>query len=254
MRSISRRTLDRDDGGSVHDLQEDDALPQLPAPGTFPNSSAFDRLRQSTSTSSTGSTLTGRRGSADTMKGPSSAGGGSRPGSHLDNGGIVKPIITVRAEHGSIARSLERDTKQHLTCMVTIEMPARWAPPAIVRHDSIGEEREEEYSGANNRKTVLSTQSDGYSQPTRPPSPTASSVYSAYAYGGTAVPPVPADPFAAIVEELKRRMADWKGHSPDEFGMLKLFDYISVRKERNVREFLVYVSFIPLPFVFNFLY
>lgn len=256
MRSISRRTIDRDDAGSVHDLQEDDALPQLPPPGTFPSSSStlspHDRIRQSTSTSSTGSTLTGgRRGSADTMKAASSAGGSSTRGAGanilLDNGGIVKPIITVRAEHGSIARSLERDTKQHLTCMVTIEMPARWAPPAPAARypDSIGEEREREESyGEQNRQTMQSGQSDSsyLDHPRRPSSPTASSVYSAYAYTPTAVPSLPADPFASVVDELKKRMQDWKGHSPDEFGLLKLFDYIHVRKEKNVREFLVYVS------------
>ncbi|KAK4702603.1 hypothetical protein P7C70_g3619, partial [Phenoliferia sp. Uapishka_3] len=257
MNSVSRRTHGRDDNGTPsHDPLEDDALPQLAPPTTFsshlsPNLSPNDRMRQSTSTSSTGSTLTGgRRGSADTMKAASSAGGSSTRGVSgvpLDNGGIVKPRITVRAEHSSIARTLERDTKQHLTCMVTIEMPARFATPMPTTGrstSSAGEEREREESYAGQKRgTFLSDHSEPYSdsQPRRPPSPTASSVYSAYAYTPTAGITLPEDPFASVVEELKRRMHDWKGHSPEEFGRLQLFDYIHVRKEKNVREFLVYL-------------
>ncbi|KAL8283746.1 hypothetical protein RQP46_005541 [Phenoliferia psychrophenolica] len=247
MRSVSRRTIDREDANSGHDLLEDDALPQLPPAGTFTSSNSLapndPRLRQSTSTSSTGSTV-GRRGSADTMKAASSAGGSSMRGGAVHHD-IAKPMITVRAEHGSISRSLDHDTKQHLTCMVTIEMPARWTPPPVARYpSSIGEEREaeESYDGRSiNRQTMQSSQSDSLAEPPRRPSSPQSSVYSAYAFTPTVAPQLPADPFASVVDELKRRMHDWKGHSPDEFGLLKLFDYIHVRKEKNVREFLVYL-------------
>lgn len=36
-------------------------------------------------------------------------------------------------------------------------------------------------------------------------------------------------------------MADWKGHSLEEFGPLHLFDYIDVRKDTTTRDFVVYL-------------
>ncbi|KAM0756222.1 hypothetical protein T439DRAFT_282895 [Meredithblackwellia eburnea MCA 4105] len=254
MRSVSRRTLDRDDAGSVQDHREDDALPQLPPPNS--NSYAqlplpHDRLRASTGTSSTGSTITGRRSSADTVTGGSSSNGSSGRQAHYLENVVVKPIVSVRAEHSSIARSIDKDAKQHLTCMVSIEMPSR-VPPSPPQQTSlsnfgritspastIGEEREleESYDGSDYPAGPQSASQPGG----RPSSPTASSVYSGYAFTPTSMPPVPVDPFAHVVEELRRRMHDWKGHSPEEFGALKLFDYINVRKEKNVREFLVYL-------------
>ena len=193
MRSVSHRTLDLHDGGSLHDPEEDDDLVHIPV-GTCPSSlppSASDRMRGSTGTGSTSSTLTGgRRGSADTMKGPGSSSGSNGGGQSL-SWDIVKPIITVRAEHASIARSAERDKKQNLTCMVTIEMPSRWHTPTPQQEQSEQRDREEAYGGGRSRATLSthsesygqahstrslapSARSDPYGQPPRPSSPTAS--------------------------------------------------------------------------------
>lgn len=241
MRSVSRRTLAKDDDSDyAPDPLEEDDIVHLPVP-SFPPVS--DGARGSTGTGSTGSTLTpsGRRGSADTMKGGSSS--SSRNGSLLGEtaAGVVRPIIIVRAEHSSMPRSTERDKKQHLTCMVTIEMPPRWNAPMLHRVRSIAEEPDQQpYPTAQPGSIAppASIHSDSHSQ-RRPSSPTPSSTYSAYAYGSTGT--VPSNPFAGIVADLRERMADWKGHSPDEFGNLKLYNNLSVRKDKSVREFIVYV-------------
>lgn len=48
-------------------------------------------------------------------------------------------------------------------------------------------------------------------------------------------------PFAGVFEDLQKRMLDWKGHEPALFGSLRMYDYLSVKKDKNVREFLVYL-------------
>lgn len=235
MRSISHRTLERDDDSDAG-LQEDDEIVQLPPP-TFVRT-----IRQSSSTGSTGSTLTaGRRGSADTMKASSSSSRSSQPG---DSGGVVKPLIIVRAEHAAMQRSFDKTQKQSLTCMVTIEMPPRWPVPSAFRPESIAEGSERPSSYDLRQSTVPSlplSESQLSAHPARPSSPTPSSVYSAYAYGSTGSVPPHQQEFDSVVKDLRARMVDWKGHHPDEFGALRLYDYLDVQKDRSTREFLVYV-------------
>ncbi|KPV78524.1 uncharacterized protein RHOBADRAFT_33211 [Rhodotorula graminis WP1] len=173
--------------------------------------------------------------------------GGSRTGTSSSFDGVaelVKPVVTVRAEHPSVERSYERDKKQHLTCMVSVMMPSRYAPPAQF---------------ANLFAAAVSSSAPDSSPPTRAPPPAplpvsgrapsssslrsgdrspTSSVYSAYAYGATGVA---SSSFAPVVQDLQTRMADWKGHSPEEFGQLKLYDTIHVRKDTATREFTVYL-------------
>lgn len=48
-------------------------------------------------------------------------------------------------------------------------------------------------------------------------------------------------PFAEVVLDLTTRMADWKGHQPSNFGSLRMWDSLHVKKDRNVREFIVYL-------------
>lgn len=50
-------------------------------------------------------------------------------------------------------------------------------------------------------------------------------------------------PFAAVFEDLQRRMADWKGHQPANFGSLRMWDSLQVKKDRNIREFVVSAAF-----------
>lgn len=48
-------------------------------------------------------------------------------------------------------------------------------------------------------------------------------------------------PFADIFNDLKNRMSDWKGHEPSTFGSLRTYDLLAVKKEKNIREFVVYL-------------
>lgn len=48
-------------------------------------------------------------------------------------------------------------------------------------------------------------------------------------------------PFADVFKDLQDRMLDWKGHEPSTFGSLRMYDSLSVKKDQNVREFVVYL-------------
>lgn len=254
MRSLTKGTLDTLEIARHDPTEDDDLVTTVPtnllAMGHMSNSLQY---HEGTS-SGTGSTVTGRRSSADTMKAPGSSvlGSGNSRGSHGGGGpfDIVKPIITVRSEHTHVERSNDRDKKQHLTCMVTITMPSRFptSPPTTETSNSPLLSRREDHSPLmTSNGMTRGGSSDSYSLPpssNRPSSPAPSSVYSAYAYGSTTSASHAAqNQFATVVEDLQTRMADWKGHQPDEFGQLKLYDWVHVRKETNTREFLVYVSF-----------
>ncbi|GEM06161.1 rRNA-processing protein EFG1 [Rhodotorula toruloides] len=223
-----------DDDASRSEIKDDD-LVQFPLPSSsiYMPFAPHSSYRESASTG-TGSTVTSgslaRRGSGD--NGVSS------------NVEIVKPVMTVRAEHTSVDRSYERDKKQHLTCMVSLHMPSRYPPPPQF---------------ANLDSQPLQEPSNGRALPLlplhRPPSnppgsirslprssSPSSSVYSAYAFGATgASSTAQHNPFAPVVDDLLKRMADWKGHSPEEFGQLRLYDTVNVRKDAATREFIVYL-------------
>ncbi|CEQ42106.1 SPOSA6832_03892, partial [Sporobolomyces salmonicolor] len=240
MRSRSRGTLTVDEGP----VDEDDELVQL-APSRTTLASLHPpshNPRASHSSSGTGSTFTlGRRSSADTFKGPGSSVSvaSSRTMAVWD---IVKPVVTVRAEHPSVERSLDKDKKQHLTCMVTVEMPSRWptAPPAFDPSNLADEQQSFPLPPPPPAQMPRPSSSiRSLPRSARSASPTPSSVYSAYAFAGTGHGQL--NPFSHVVEDLQSRMADWKGHSPDEFGQLKLYDYVNVRKDTATREFLVYL-------------
>jgi hypothetical protein len=157
---------------------------------------------------------------------------------------VAQPKITVRAEHSSIARSEDRSKKQHLTCMVTVEMPSRYP--------SVRSKILSAYDGRNLPQEIVPAPpppkdpSPAPSTPPendndRPPS-RASTVYSSFAYAPTESiqnASLTTDPFKNVVDDLHTRMLDWKGHSPNDFGRLKMYDYLSVRKDKAVREFLV---------------
>jgi len=263
MHSLSKGTIN-DADTNRHDPAQDDDLVQFPTFGSVTSglTSLPERIRSTYSGgSSAGSTVTGnsRRGSDHTAKALSSSSRGILGPSLTSNQvmELVKPIITVRAEQPTVERTSDPDKKQHLTCMVTIEMPSKWPTPKAHVQQSSGSllsprssnsdlrgaqrDRTHSYSshvshasGSTQRPVSQSTSS--HSLGGRPSSP--NSVYSSFSHAQTA-PAV--NPYAAVVDDLQSRMADWKGHSPDEFGLLKLYDFLHVRKETNVREFLVYL-------------
>lgn len=51
----------------------------------------------------------------------------------------------------------------------------------------------------------------------------------------------PSDPFTQVFEDLKTRIADWKGQPIEKFGKLVLYEYLGVRQESVVRNFWVYL-------------
>lgn len=245
---------------AFHDPTLDDELVNIPLRAVTnrpPRESQYGRT-SAQSSSLNGTLAHGRPESGETT-------GGRGPVPTLE---VVRPVVTVRAEHDSVHRLEDRMKKQHLTCMVSIEMPSRY--PAVVPSSTVDRNPNRGLESFTARPSMPRTHSDPYppsSRPTPPRTPVAtrqqsmSSIRShppadhrsssrtpspPFVYGAT--PPValpPLRPFDGIVDDLKLRMADWKGHSPDEFGALRLYDYIRVRKERNVREFLVYVSADP---------
>ncbi|BGP12691.1 hypothetical protein JCM10213_008829 [Rhodosporidiobolus nylandii] len=251
IRSRTQGTLYDDDAAGSRDESQDDDLVQLPPPGSLGNLHPPMPAGTRSSSQSTGSTLTASsatfRGSADTYLG--------RPGSSTSAGSrgtassgavfeIVKPIVTVRAEHSSVERSTEPDKKQHLTCLVSIELPPRYpAPLHLLQVDSPPAPDDAHAQPPPPLPPGRSPGGGPASVHSIPRSASPTSVYSAYAYGSTPVPPsgAPGSPLAGIVEDLRTRMADWKGHSPDEFGQLRLHDHIQVRKDTATREFLVYL-------------
>ncbi|KAK4050507.1 hypothetical protein OIO90_005090 [Microbotryomycetes sp. JL221] len=200
--------------------------------------------RGSITTTSSGGSTTGhrRRGSI------------TRPAIHssLD---VVRPILSVLSEHLQVERNVDRTKTQHLTCMVTIQVPSRvpapLPPPSVVSPTSTGSIGDSQHGrdqvntlNSNFKAMSVDTRSDSShaQQSLRPSSPAPSSIYSAYVHGSTA-PDLQAShgAFSVVVDNLRRRMYDWKGHSIEEFGALRLFDHLMVRKQAHLRQFIVYL-------------
>ncbi|KIJ55641.1 hypothetical protein M422DRAFT_57963 [Sphaerobolus stellatus SS14] len=159
---------------------------------------------------------------------------------------IVAPSITVKPEFSTITRT--SDPTQPLTCIVTIELPSRRAhshvpgpvidhtypvsPPPAPPHPSHHSphasqnlsDRSDTTIGPNSHRRPLSNESSSYSAP--------------YSYNAT---PAPDSPFAAITEDLRNRIIDWKGHPLSGLGSLQMYDLLSVRRDSLVREFYVYL-------------
>ncbi|GAA5922586.1 VWA and PH domain-containing RING finger protein [Sporobolomyces koalae] len=221
LRSRSRGTLDVDP-----EQEDDEIVSSFRSLSTGISSSTLSRQSYGSGSSST-TTMSNRRGSADTSNGTGNP--------QLD---LVKPIITVRSEHPSVERTTDGDRKQYLTCMVSIEIPSRWPFSPPMPELSPFDDSQSTSLPPPSSSLLARSPSSIRSAP-RSASPTPSSVYSGYACGPTS----PASPskFAQVFDDLHKRMADWKGHSPYEFGQLRLYDRINVRKDAASREFLVYL-------------
>lgn len=187
--------------------------------------------------------------------------------SQTSSRGMLYPSVKVRPEYGTIYRK-ERSgdqSKQNVVCVISVAVPSRrgegsaeedeqlWMQK-IGRHElstikddvaddeltmksahvDRGREREEaKDSGASTgdddeadeRKSHASDDEEGFS------------------FGATpaAVESGKVSPFTNVVEDLRRRISDWKGHAVDRFGPLILYDFLGVRQESVVREFYVYL-------------
>ncbi|KAH7097051.1 Pleckstrin homology domain-containing protein [Auriculariales sp. MPI-PUGE-AT-0066] len=183
----------------------------------------------------------------------------SRPG-----GDVVAPAIQVRAEFPTLHRT--HDPTQPLTCIVVVELPARRQPPPQSQqiHDpppyrapsvmrSTQQQQQQQggspHGGASPVPSPLHRQPSGSSLGQRAASPHDSmmsggpSIYNASAPNTTNNNANNAA-FAAITEDLRARIIDWKGHplsGPNGMGPLQLFDILSLRRESQVREFYVYL-------------
>ena len=162
---------------------------------------------------------------------------------------IVSPSIQVRPEFSSITRNGE--TCQPLTCIVVIELPARRGMTHVPGHvisDSYGARSAQSHSRNDTDQILSPSQSVRRPSPAQrydpctedwspsyPTSPPESSRHT------PPTPPVEDSPFNSIVEDLRNRIIDWKGHALSGLGPLQMYDMLSVRREALVREFFVYL-------------
>lgn len=169
---------------------------------------------------------------------------------------VVAPSIQVRPEFSSITRNGE--TCQPLTCIVVIELPARRGTthvPGSVISDSYSSR-----SGHTLTRSDTITELPPPSQrqndtPRRPSQTQRYDPYTGEPWASTNEPESsqyrqgpPAEeegeelsPFNAIVEDLRNRIIDWKGHALSGLGPLQMYDMLSVRRDALVREFFVYL-------------
>ncbi|KAG2011876.1 von Willebrand RING finger domain-containing protein [Coprinopsis cinerea AmutBmut pab1-1] len=174
------------------------------------------------------------------------------------SGYIVAPSIEVRPEFPSLTRT--NDTSQPLTCLVVIELPGKRttsAPGAVlpdnystrtggsIRHDnasgrsspradSLQRQRPNQFS-PNEDPRVASPRSFNRSLP-----PTSLDNDAASTYANIILSEEDS-PFAAITEDLRNRIIDWKGHPLSDLGPLQMYDLLSVRRDSAIRDFYVYL-------------
>ncbi|KAF9240668.1 hypothetical protein BU15DRAFT_73897 [Melanogaster broomeanus] len=142
---------------------------------------------------------------------------------------IVAPSIQVRPEFSSITRS--GDPSQPLTCIVIIELPARRGTTPIP-----GPIMSESFAARNGSGSVGMIPKG--LRPLREAYSSTDAESSRYAPSQA---PEEESPFAAIVEDLRNRIIDWKGHALSGLGSLHMYDLLSVRRDSLVREFFVYL-------------
>lgn len=247
VRSISKRTLPSENTGgqATHDPAEDDE-PAHPT-GTLTHSHK--------SSADTTATAVGHRF-------PPAFSNASTHSQDLPQGhALAQPKVSVRAEHPAVTRQAEKDKKCNLTCLVTIEMPTRLhlAPqssssPALPSSSSSSKSLRSSNSTAHlaaaqrlePKLAPPSSDKDQRSLRVSSPGPTGTTEPVGYSYSATTStsgtlqadmgsPKSFGEPdaFESILKDLQSRMSDWKGHSPDEFGRLHMFDLLHVRKDKK---------------------
>ncbi|PWN50852.1 hypothetical protein IE53DRAFT_75830 [Violaceomyces palustris] len=192
--------------------------------------------------------------------------------------GVVNPIVKARPEHNTIYRKgTNASGKQNVVCVLSIEVPSR-RPSEFRDHrlstiqdydtsqgdlDELEEEEDDSLShhtaeGSFNDER-LDEKLNGWNGPSgvgqSPPprgledadrgdgsvrshSPALSAGFS---YGATPAAGPEMDSNRAVIEDLRQRISDWKGHSIEHFGNLILHDNLSVRQDTVVRDFNVYL-------------
>jgi hypothetical protein len=157
---------------------------------------------------------------------------------------IVAPSIQVRPEFSSIVRS--GDASQPLTCIVVIELPAR-RNTSHIPSPVVSESFPLRNTSAHTRQddTELSPLSSERQPPHFPSSDGWAPAYNTADTESSRYAPSHAteedSPFTAIVDDLRNRIIDWKGHALSGLGPLQMYDLLSVRRDALVREFFVYL-------------
>lgn len=161
-----------------------------------------------------------------------------------DTSYIVAPSIQVRPEFSTIVRTGEQT--QPLTCIVIIELPARRGNthiPGPFISESYGIQNDLSHTHIDADQQPTPKASDRPHQypsqePWAPPHNGSDTDLSRYAPNTAHEDD---SPFNNIVEDLRNRIADWKGHALSELGPLLMFDLLFVRRDNLVREFFVYL-------------
>lgn len=161
-----------------------------------------------------------------------------KSGSHSDHSAfVVTPSIQVLPEFSSLTRNAE--SAQALTCLVVVELPGKRGPGHVpgpvmdpyTTHHNVPEPA-----------TVRRRQTSSIPARTMSPPESYNETHSARDVAYSVSTQSQEDsPFAAITEDLRNRIIDWKGHPLSGLGPLQMYDLLSVRRDALVREFYVYL-------------
>ncbi|KAI0769144.1 Pleckstrin homology domain-containing protein [Trametes elegans] len=179
---------------------------------------------------------------------------------------VVAPSIHVQSEFPSITRTSE--ASQPLTCLVVIELPGKrthtHVPGAVMpMPDNFSQNTASVYRDGSNHSVHSGSRKDYAMSPQSHHVPADQQSQSGRSQSGRSqnlspstsrdpLVPSPIDreiiheqdedsPFAAITEDLRNRIIDWKGHPLSGLGPLQMYDLLSVRRDALVREFFVYL-------------
>ena len=198
------------------------------------------------------SASTGNDDASSTYKSPSS---------------IPHPTVKIRPEYGSVYRkdTTGEQRKQNVVCVVSVEVSSRRTVPNVdvdeeqwklrinergrgkqssnvLDDDDLQDNTEESVSNRDSKQGEKEGAKTTYTEGQQRQS-TSSDGEEGFSFSATpsANDAVVLDPFASVVEDIRRRIGDWKGHTVDRFGPLVLYDFLGVRQESIVREFYVYL-------------
>ncbi|KAI0358350.1 hypothetical protein OH77DRAFT_1269429 [Trametes cingulata] len=176
---------------------------------------------------------------------------------------VVAPSIHVQSEFATITRTSE--PSQPLTCLVVVELPGKrtntHVPGAVMpREDNYAQNTSNGYRDSSSRSVHSASRADYTMSPQShsqhiPSDQQSQSGRSHNLSPSTSRDPLMASPrereiiheededspFAAITEDLRNRIIDWKGHPLSGLGPLQMYDLLSVRRDTLVREFYVYL-------------
>ena len=160
-----------------------------------------------------------------------------KSGSHSDHSAfVVTPSIQVLPEFSSLIRNAE--PTQALTCIVVIELPGKrgsgHVPGPVI--DPYATHNVPEPATVRRRQP-----SSGPGSTMSPPESFHESHSTRDTTYQASLQSQDESPFAAITEDLRNRIIDWKGHPLSGLGPLQMYDLLSVRRDALVREFYVYL-------------